>query len=219
MTARTTDTATRRPYFVFLDHAALLVRPQLKWRRRRRACRGCHGPSLLTNAQTSVNDQLSRPPNWDQSDQRRIKIGSTCWCFLGRRYERDVKEVALLAVRWKQIVAPAIKLQKKPECDVAGGRCKEWTGTGNWKREDIFLSTHAVVKAEALTYLGEEASSAAHIQYLESSQRFARLTLHVHVQQIIPEKKSAKLKWAKMSSCCSVPGLRHNSGCAVCQYQ
>lgn len=66
---------------------------------------------------------------------------------------------------------------------MAGGRCREWTGTGNWKREDIFLSTHAAV----LAYLGEQASSAAHIQDLESSQWFARLPLHVRAQQIIPE--------------------------------
>lgn len=68
------------PDFVFSDHAVLLVCPQLKWRRRRRSCHGCRRPSQLTNAQTSVNDRLSRPPNWDQSDQKRIKIGSTSWC-------------------------------------------------------------------------------------------------------------------------------------------
>lgn len=72
---------------------------------------------------------------------------------------------------------------------MAGGRRKEKTGTGNWKREDIFLSTCAAVKAEALTYLGEQASSAAHIQDPESGQRLTRLPLHVHVEQIIPGNK------------------------------
>lgn len=65
---------------------------------------------------------------------------------------------------------------------MTGGRRKVWTGTANCKGEDIFWSTH---KRE-LPHLGEQASSAAHIQYPQSSQRFARQALRVHVEQIIP---------------------------------
>lgn len=69
----------------------------------------------------------------------------------------------------------------------------ETTGSG-WGMyrggKDIFVSVRTVTASfsDTHTYLCEQASSTADIQYFQSCEWFSRATFGVHVQQIIPEQ-------------------------------